>query len=163
MSDYVWCTALHMSDSLALSHRQSSLKSAASCSLPMTRKSAKTTASSPPIRTAEGKTKSQSGQASWLLPLLLQQLFRMGRGGSWKEIGFAQRENDEKKRGEKEVGWLTQEEDHLFSVGQMGLSSTFTYGDEPALCERRVRLVCLSAPESREKNTGGNGKWGLWV
>lgn len=51
-----------------LSHTQSSLKPVASCSLPMTRKSAKTTASSPPIRIAEGETESQSGQASWLVP-----------------------------------------------------------------------------------------------
>lgn len=49
------------------------------------------------------------------------------------------------------MGWRTQEEDCLFSVGQMGLSSTFTYGDESALRERGVMLVCLSAPESRER------------
>lgn len=137
---YIWMYEPDMKGSnLVLSHRKCSLTSVASCSLPITRKSAKTTANSPPIRTAEGKTESRSGQASWLRPHFLRQLFgmRRGEGGTWKEIGFAQRENDEKRRGERR-GWRTQEEDCLFSMGQTGLSSTFTYRDESATTWTRV-------------------------
>lgn len=78
--------------------------------------------------------------------------------GLLKEIGFTQRENDEKKRGEEVGAWLTQEEDCLFSTGQKGLSSTFTYGDESGLCELEVMLVCLSASRKQEKSPEGKRK-----
>ena len=134
-----------------LPHRQSSLQPVASCSLPMTRKSAKTTASSPPIRIAEGETESQSGQAKLAAPSLsTTALLGWGEGGTWKEIGFTRRENDGKERRERR-GWITQEEDCLFSKGQTGLSSTFTYRDESALRGREVMPVYLSSSQKAGK------------
>ncbi|KAA8585913.1 hypothetical protein FQN60_007482 [Etheostoma spectabile] len=47
--------------------KRSSLKSVASCSLPMTRKSAKTTASSPPIRTAKERQRASQDVLLWQL------------------------------------------------------------------------------------------------
>lgn len=130
-----------------LSHRQSSLKPVASCSLPMTRKSAKTTASSPPIRTAEGETESQSGQAKLAAPSLsTTALWDEERGALEKKLDLP-RGKMMGKRGEKRRGWITQEEDCLFSMGQTGLSSTFTYGDESALREREVMPVYLSSSQ----------------
>lgn len=119
----------------------------------MTRKSAKTTAINPPIRRAEGKTESQSGQASWPLPHFLQQLFGMRRGGTWKGIGFTQKQNDGKKRGERR-GWITQEGNCLFSTGQTGLSSTFTHRDESVLLERELMPVYLSGSQKAEETYG---------
>lgn len=102
---YIWLYEPDMSScNLVLPYRQSSLKSVASCSLPMTRKSAKTTASSPPIRTAKGETESQSGQESWLLPHFLQQLFGMRRGGHLKRNWIYPEGKWWEKEGRKE-GW----------------------------------------------------------
>ena len=95
------CMSLTCSGNLVLSHRRSSLKSVASCSLPMTRKSAKTSASSPPIRTAEGETESQSGQASWPLPrFLTTALWDEERGALEKKLDLP-RGKMTRKRGEK--------------------------------------------------------------
>lgn len=71
----------------------------------------------------------------------------MRRGGTWKEIGLTQRENDGKNRGERRC-WITQEEDCLFSTG---LSSTFTYHDESALRESEVMPVYLSSSQKAGK------------
>lgn len=56
-----------------------------------------------------------------------------------------------RERGEKEGGWITQEEDCLFSMGQTGLSSTFTYRDESALREREVMPVYLNSSQKTGK------------
>lgn len=59
------------------------------------------------------------------------------------------------KRGAKRRGWITQEEDCLFSTGQTGLSSTFTYRDD--LHYVNVKFI-LAAPRKQGKSTGGNGE-----
>lgn len=74
------------------------------------------------------------------------------RGALEKKLDLA-RGKMMRKRGVKGGGWITQEEDCLFSTGQTGLSSTFTYGDESAL---RYCQFILAAPSKQGKNTRGN-------
>lgn len=124
---------------LALTHTQSRLKSVASCFLPMTRKSAKTTASSPPIRTAEGKTREPVSSASgW------------EEGRTWTEIGFARKgEGWEKEEGGGEAGvWG----DCLFSRGQTGLSSSVI----------NLHYECRVRPPEDMKPGGNKGQSSAW-
>lgn len=68
-----------------------------------------------------------------------------GIGGTWKGTGFSQRGKGWEKIGGERRGWITREEDLLFSMGQTGLSRTFCYGDESALRECEVMPDCQSS------------------
>lgn len=73
------------------------------------------------------------------------------KGPLEKELDLPRGKVMRKSRGERR-GWITQEEDCLFSTGQTGISSTFTYGDGSALCECEVVSVyiCSSAKAGKE-------------
>lgn len=82
------------------------------------------------------------------------------KGAFEKKLDLPRGEKDEKKWVERR-GWTTKEQDCLFSAGQTGLSSTFTYGDESALCEPRVMPGYRSCPQKAGKEyrrqRGGGG------